>query len=108
MASRRDSFTIDEQVANSAEDLVTTITGERKTIQGASVHNTHSSAVTVTVYRRSAAAGGSNIADKVTLQQDETAVVIGLLNQTIKDGQAISAVATVNNVVNIHLSGVTE
>ena len=110
MTTQFDSFTIDEQVSSSAETLVSSVTGQRKVITAATFYNSHTAAVTLTLYRFASGgtAGTTNVISVKAIPAGVSWVCRELLNQVIKDGQVIQAVAGTTNVINAHIGGILE
>ena len=113
MTTSLNSFVSETQLTSSEATLIVTGTGEKKFIGAATVTNTSTATVSVTLWRIGSAVTGTtgsggnqflvkNVAAGATERLDK------LLGQVLGNSMKISALANVGGVVNIDISGTTE
>ena len=113
MTTTLNNFVSETQLTTSEASLTTTGIGEKKFIGAATVTNTSTSNVTVTLWRIGSAvtgttgSGGNQFLVK-TIGAGATERLDRLLGQVLGESMKISALASVTGVVNIDISGTTE
>lgn len=110
MTTQFEAFTIDETVSDSAETLVTTVSGQRKVVTAATFYNSDTSAVSLTLYRFASGgtAGATNIIATKTIPAGASWVCRELINTVVQNGQVIQGVAGTAAKINAHISGILE
>ena len=106
-------FTSETQLAVTETTLVSTNSSEKKFIGMATVTNTSTSNIEVTIWRlddttTGTTGSGGNWLWKKTIPANKTEIVDKLLGHVLGNSQKISGLAGTASVVNIDISGKTE
>ena len=113
MTTTLNDFTSETQLTASEATLVSTNSSEKKFIGMATVTNTSTSNVEVTIWRLDSGTtgttgSGGNWLWKKTIPANKTEIVDKLLGHVLGNSQKVSALAATTSVVNIDISGKTE
>ena len=113
MATILSDFTSETQLSTTEVTLVSTNSSEKKFIGMATVTNTSTSNVEVTLWRlddttTGTTGSGGNWLWKKTIPANKTEIVDKLLGHVLGNSQKISGLAGTASVVNIDISGKTE
>jgi hypothetical protein len=113
MATTLNNFVNDTQLAASATALESTTSSEKKFVGSASVTNTSTSNIEVTIWllptTTSATTGsGGNWIYRKTIPAGRTERVEAIIGQVIDKSMTLSGSAGTASVVNINISGTTE
>jgi len=113
MATILSDFTSETQLSTTEVTLVSTNSSEKKFIGMATVTNTSTSNIEVTLWRiddttTGTTGSGGNWLWKKTIPANKTEIVDKLLGHVLGNSQKISGLAGTASVVNIDISGKTE
>ena len=113
MATTLDNFTSETQIAATATVLVSTTSSEKKFIGNATLTNTSSSNVEVTLWRILSATtatdgSGGDWLWKETIPANKTVRINKLIGHVLGGVMKIEAIAGTASVINADLSGTTE
>jgi len=113
MTTTLNDFTSETQLSTSEATLVSTNSTEKKFIGMATVTNTSTSNIEVTLWRLNdtttgTTGSGGNWLWKKTIPAQKTLTVDKLLGHVLGNSQKISGLAATGSVVNVDISGKTE
>lgn len=107
------NFTSETQLTTSEVAMVSTTSSEKKFIGMATLTNTSSSNVEVTLWRILTATTGTTVSGgnwiiKKTIPANATERIDKIMGQVLGASMKISALASVASVINVDISGTTE
>jgi len=113
MTTTLNSFVSETQLSTAEQSLTSTGSSEKKFVGMATVTNTSSSNVEVTLWRLSTSSAGTtgsggNWFWRKTIPAGQSIRIDALLGQVLGGAMKISGIAATDNVVNIDISGTTE
>ena len=113
MATSFENFTSETQIGTTATVLMSTTSSEKKFIGNATVTNTSSSNVEVTIWRILTATtatdgSGGNWIWKETIPAKKTVRISKITGHVLGNSMKIEAIAGTASVINADLSGTTE
>ena len=108
-----ESFKSETQLGVTAENIVTTNASENRFIGKATVTNTSTSNVQVTIWRiltatTATTGSGGNWLIRETIPSGKVVILRDLMQHVLGNSMAIKALADTASVVNIDISGTTE
>lgn len=113
MTTTLNSFTSEKQLTTSEVTMVSATSSEKKFIGNATVTNTSTSNVQVTVWRILTATTGTTVSGgnwiwKKTIPAGTTEYIDKIMGHALGNSMKISALADTASVINIDISGTTE